>query len=111
MVLQILPMTQGVYGFMAAFLLLMGAGFLGEINQELMLNNSVGLTAIAIGLVVGLTGLSAIPQGQIASASINSYAQHEELFGKNMILSAMPETMAIFGLLIGIFLMMGVGLL
>ena len=111
MVLQVLPMTQGIYGLVTAVLLMMGAGFLGDANDELLLDNAVGITAIAIGLVVGLTGLSAIPQGQISSASISALARNEESFGKNIIFSAMPETMAIFGLLVAILLMQGVGLL
>lgn len=108
LILQVLPMTQGIYGLVAAMLLLVGSGFFGG---EVASDGALGVVAIAIGLVVGLTSISAMPQAQAASAGISSIPRNPDASGKSIILAAMPETMAIFGLLIAIILMLGVGIL
>jgi V/A-type H+-transporting ATPase subunit K len=113
LVLQALPMTQGIYGLLTAILLLMGAGLLGGGGKDVAfyVDPVIGLSAIAIGLAVGLTGISAIGQGITAGASIGGTARNPEVFSKGMIFTVMSETLAIFGLLVGILIMVGVGLL
>jgi V/A-type H+-transporting ATPase subunit K len=110
LVLQVLPMTQAVYGLLTAILLMMGAGLLGGGGAELA-NPMLGISAIGIGLVVGLTGISAANQGQVASSSISATARNPDVFARGIIYTIMPETIAIFGLLVGILLMTGLGLL
>jgi V/A-type H+-transporting ATPase subunit K len=113
LVLQAMPMTQGIYGLLVAILLLMFGGLLGGGggDVEFLSKPYIGLTAVAIGLAVGLTGISAIGQGITASASIGGAARNPEVFSKGMIFTVMSETLAIFGLLVGILLMVGVGFL
>ncbi len=113
LVLQILPMTQGVYGLLASILLLMGVGLLGgaAVPVGAAVDPQIGMVAIGIGIVVGLTGLSAFGQAVTASASIGATARNPEVAGKGIIFSVMPETLAIFGLLVAIFIMVGTGLL
>jgi len=108
LVLQVLPMTQSVYGLLTAILLMMGAGLLGGGKT---LEPWIGMAAIWIGLIVGLTGLSAINQGTIASASISSVGRNPEVAARGIIFTVMPETIAIFGLLVAILLMSGLGIL
>ena len=110
LVFQVLPMTQAVYGLLTAILLMMGAGLLGGGGAQLS-NPMLGLTAIGIGLVVGLTGISAANQGQVASSSIAATARNPDVAARGIIYTVMPETIAIFGLLVGILLMTGLGLL
>ena len=110
LVFQVLPMTQAVYGLLTAILLMMGAGLLGGGGATLT-NPMLGLSAIGIGLVVGLTGLSAANQGMVASASIAATARNPDVAARGIIYTVMPETIAIFGLLVGILLMTGLGLL
>jgi V/A-type H+-transporting ATPase subunit K len=111
LILQVLPMTQAVYGLLTAILLMMGAGLLGGGGKVVLSNPMVGKSAILIGLVVGLTGLSAINQGMIASASIAATGRNPEVVARGIIYTIMPETIAIFGLLVGILLMVGLDLL
>lgn len=111
LVFQVLPMTQAVYGLLTAILLMMGAGLLGGAGGADLSNPMLGLSAIGIGLVVGLTGISAINQGQVASSSISATARNPDVVARGIIYTVMPETIAIFGLLIGILLMTGLGLL
>jgi V/A-type H+-transporting ATPase subunit K len=110
LVFQVLPMTQAVYGLLTAILLMMGAGLLGGSGANLS-NPMLGLSAIGIGLVVGLTGISAANQGMVASASIAATARNPDVAARGIIYTVMPETIAIFGLLVGILLMTGLGLL
>ena len=65
----------------------------------------------ALLLFVGLTGISAANQGQVASSSIAATARNPEVAARGIIYTVMPETIAIFGLLVGILLMTGLGLL
>ncbi len=111
LVLQALPMTQSIYGLLTGILLMLGSGILGELDVGLMTSPVIGLAAIGIGLIVGLTGISAIPQGITSAAGISAYARNEETFAKSIIFSVMSETMAIFGLLAAILIMSGLALL
>ncbi len=108
LVLQVLPMTQSVYGLLTAILLMMGAGLLGA---EATISPLQGMGAIWIGLAVGLTGISAINQGMVASSSISAVGRNPDVAARGIIFTVMPETIAIFGLLVGILLMTGLGFL
>jgi V/A-type H+-transporting ATPase subunit K len=108
LVLQVLPMTQSVYGLLTAILLMMGAGLLGG---DKIVSPLMGIGAVWIGLAVGLTGISAVNQGMVASSSISSVGRNPDVAARGIIFTVMPETIAIFGLLVGILLMTGLGLL
>jgi V/A-type H+/Na+-transporting ATPase subunit K len=108
LILQVLPMTQSVYGLLTAILLMMGAGLLGG---TAIVSTLQGIGAIWIGLAVGLTGISAINQGMVASSSISAVGRNPDVASKGIIFTVMPETIAIFGLLVGILLMVGLKLL
>ena len=111
LVLQVLPMTQSVYGLLTAILLMMGAGLLGGGGGGTEVNSLMGMGAVWIGLAVGLTGISAINQGMVASSSISAVGRNPDVAARGIIFTVMPETIAIFGLLVGILLMTGLGLL
>jgi V/A-type H+-transporting ATPase subunit K len=108
LILQVLPMTQSVYGLLTAILLMMGAGLLGG---TAVVSSLQGMGAIWIGLAVGLTGISAVNQGMVASSSISAVGRNPDVASKGIIFTVMPETIAIFGLLVGILLMVGLQLL
>jgi len=64
-----------------------------------------GLIAIGAGIAVGLTGLaSALAEKEIGSAAIGAMAENEKLFGKGLILTVIPETIVIFGMVVAILL-------
>ncbi|MFH1014273.1 MAG: V-type ATP synthase subunit K [Thermoplasmatota archaeon] len=110
LVLQVLPMTQSVYGLLTAILLMMGAGLLGG-GADTTVGSIAGVGSIWIGLTVGLTGISAINQGMVASSSISAVGRNPDVAARGIIFTVMTETIAIFGLLAGILLMTGIGLL
>jgi len=109
LVLQVLPMTQAVYGLLTAILLMLGAGLLS--GGEAEVTELMGMGAMFVGLIVGITGISAINQGLVASASISATGRNPDVAARGIIFTVMPETIAIFGLLVGILLMTGLGLL
>jgi V/A-type H+-transporting ATPase subunit K len=111
LVLSVLPMTQAVYGLLTAILLMLGAGLLGGTARADMTNPVLGSAAVWIGLIVGLTGVSAINQGMVASSSISAVGRNEQVAARGIIFTVQTETIAIFGLLTGILLMTGLGLL
>ena len=82
MVLSALPATQGIYGFVAFFLLR---------------SMDVPAKVFGIGLSVGLVCmLSAIRQGQVCANGIAGMAQgHSYLFGNTIVLAVFPELYAI----------------
>ncbi|ASJ08274.1 V-type ATP synthase subunit K [Thermococcus siculi] len=112
LILEGLPMTQSIYGLITLFLILMVSGILGGGFKFTDPNNMDNVVKSAIllgaGLTVGLTGLSAIPQGIIASAGIGAVAKNPKTFTQGIIFAAMAETMAIFGL-VGALIMIVTG--
>ncbi|MBI2549416.1 V-type ATP synthase subunit K [Candidatus Woesearchaeota archaeon] len=62
----------------------------------------IGLSAaVAIGASAIATALA---EKSIATAAIGAMAEKEELFGKGLILTVIPETIIIFGLVVAIMI-------
>lgn len=73
---------------------------------EILYTNPEGLKAIGAALAIGLTGLaSAIAEKDIGTAAIGAMAENESLFGKGLILTVIPETIVIFGLVVAILIL------
>ena len=108
LVLVALPGTQGFYGFLGGFYIMMKIGLLtGAFNVSTM----GGLQLLFASLPVGLTCLiSGIYQGKAAAASIYLIAKRPEEMGKSIIMPAMVETYAVIGLLATILMVSGIGL-
>ena len=87
LILQLLPGTQGLYGFVIAFLIFIN--FLGA------------------SLPIAFTGLfSGIAQGKVAAAGIQILAKKPEHATKGIIFAAMVETYAILGFVISFLLVL-----
>lgn len=79
---------------------------LAEATVEQILANQRGLIAIGAGLAVGLSGIgSALAEKDIGAAAVGAMAEREELFGKGLIMTVIPETIVIFGLVVAILLL------
>ena len=109
LIFQALPQTQGIYGFLVAILILMGTGILGGGTADLTMG--AALASLGAGIAVGVAGLSAIGQGVVAGAAVGAVAEKENLLGKGMVFSVLPETQAIYGMLIAILMLLGAGVL
>ena len=65
-----------------------------------------GLVAVGASLAVGLTAVgSGIAEQGIGAAAVGAMAEKEELFGKGLILTVIPETLVILGLVIAIMIL------
>ena len=107
LILQALPGTQGIYGFLVGIMVMLNCGFLGG---NAALTASQGMYVLAACLPCALTGLiSGIHQGRVAAAGINVVAKRPNEVSNAMIYAAMVETYAILGLLISILLVINVG--
>lgn len=105
LLMQALPGSQGIYGLVGAFLILNGAGVLGG-ETSLVISNAVGLQYLIVGIPIGVAGIfSGMFQGMVSASGISMIAKDESLTARAMILSAMVETWAIFGVLISFILL------
>ena len=105
----VLPQTQALYGFIISVLLLTSVGMFGAIKAGITITQSIG--GIGAGLAIGLAAVSATGQGIVAASSIGASLRNRKAIGKSLVLSAIPETYAIFGLLVSILIMIGLKLM
>ena len=108
LVMVALPGTQGFYGFLGGFYIMMKIGLLTGAEAVTPMG---GLQLLFAALPVGMTGLiSGIYQGKASASSIYLIAKRPEEMGKAIILPAMVETYAVIGLLASILMVSGITL-
>ena len=104
LLLQALPGTQGIYGLLAGFWVLMKLGLLGGTPVEISVVQ--GLQIMLACLPIAIVGLvSGVYQGRTSAASIGMIARRPEETGRAIILPAMVETYAVLALLATILLL------
>ncbi|WP_291649187.1 V-type ATP synthase subunit K [Clostridium sp.] len=97
LVLQLLPGTQGLYGFVIGFLVFT------KMSSGMPLDQ--GLYLLGACLPIAFAGLwSGIAQGKVAAAGIQILAKNPEHNTKGIILAAMVETYALLGFVISFML-------
>ncbi len=104
LLLSALPGTQGIYGFVIAFLLLQKIALFTGDNPLTMV---VGWKVFAAGLPIALAGLmSGIHQGKVCAGGAMMTAKQPDDSAKALILAVFVEFYAILGFLVS-FLMLG----
>ncbi len=104
MLLQALPMTQGIYGMVIAFLIMVFSGIMGGTAD---LTVAEGAYYLFAALPIALGGwYSAIRQGEVAAAGVSVLAKRPEAVGKAVISASFVELYAILALLISILLVL-----
>ncbi|MFI3141648.1 MAG: V-type ATP synthase subunit K [Clostridia bacterium] len=107
LILQILPATQGLYGFIIAFLTINNLGFLSGSPVEITW--SQGLMYFGACLPIAIAGyFSAIYQGRVAATGVSLVAKQDSLLGKSMTMAAMVETYAVLALLVSVLLVLNI---
>jgi len=107
LLLEALPGTQGIYGFLGAIMVLQKVGLLG--GEVLSLSTALGWQIFFASLPIAFTGLtSGWFQGKVSAAGMGIVAKKPGESGKGIILSAMVETYAVLGLLATILLINGI---
>lgn len=99
LVLQMMSASQGLYGFIISFLILMNLGD-GLTFQK-------ALSYLCAGVIMGLSGyITAIQQSIAATAGIQILAKKPEHSTKGVLYSAMIETYAIFAFVVSMLLVL-----
>ena len=71
----------------------------------MMAELAVIVVVLSAAISVGITGLAAAwAEKHIGSAAVGAMAEKEELFGKGLVLTVIPETIVIFGLTVALVL-------
>lgn len=111
LVLQILPGTQGLYGFLTSFLFMIQLGIVAQGGNAAVTQMSTesGWAVLTVFLPIAVNGLiSAIFQGKVATAGIMMTAKQPDASGKGITMSVLVETYAILSLIISIMLVFSV---
>ena len=101
LVLELLPGTQGLYGFIVSFLVMLNIGVLGGTIAQL--TTQQGLLYLAACLPIAFGGLfSGIAQGKAAVAGISLVAKHDSEFSKAMVSVTLVEIYALLAFLVSL---------
>lgn len=105
-IMVVLPGTQGFYGFLGAFIVMLKLNFFGGAGLP-ELTPSLGLEVLISCLPIAFAGLvSAIFQGKVCSGGILMAAKRPEMaFKAGVIYAVMVEIYAVLGLLVTILLL------
>jgi V/A-type H+-transporting ATPase subunit K len=108
LLLQALPGTQGIYGMLIGFIVMVKINIFGEMVS---VSPEAGLKIIGACLPIAIVGLiSAIYQGKVAASSIAMVAKRPETSGKGITFTVMVETYAVLALLASFLLVNGIQL-
>lgn len=108
LILQALPGTQGIYGLLIAFLIMLKIGLLGG-EGMVPVTTAQGLYILAAALPIFIVGIiSGIAQGKAAASAIMLIAKRPEEIAKGMVYTAMVETYAVLALLISFLMLNGI---
>jgi len=107
--LQAFPGTQGIYGLLVGFWVLMKTGILGGSPIPLSLDQGcqIFFSCIPVGVVGFFSGWY---QGKTAAAAIGLIARNPGGVGKAIVMVTMVETYAVFSLLASLLLFNGISL-
>lgn len=106
LVLLALPGTQGIYGFVVAFLILQKTGLVAGAVAALTVPQ--GLALLLAGVPIAIGGLTAILQGKVCAAGVGLTARRPEESGKALVMGVFVEFYAVLGLLVSLFILFGV---
>lgn len=105
LILQILPGTQGLYGFITAIMVMIKIKLLSGTPVEL--TAAQGLQILAACLPMAFVGyFSAIGQARVAASGVSVVAKKPAEQSKAMVLSAMVETYAVLALLTSLLMIL-----
>ena len=108
LILQILPGTQGLYGFLAAILVLLQVGIIGGSFEPI--STATGLLYFGACLPIAVVGyFSGISQGKAAAAGVGIIAKKPDQSGKAITMAVMVETYAVLALLVSLLSIISVG--
>jgi V/A-type H+-transporting ATPase subunit K len=76
------------------------------VDPTALTSDPAGLIAIGAGIAVGLAGIGAgMGEQAIGAAAVGAMAEDEKFFGKGLLMTVIPESIAIFGLVVALILL------
>jgi len=103
LILEIIPSTNGIYGFVAAMLVMVKLNLFG--SEIIWLDYSQGALVLVACLPIAIVGyLAAIVQARIVAGVVGVIAKRPEDLGKGILIAVMVEFFTIIGLLVSIML-------
>ena len=107
LLLVALPGTQGIYGFLSAFLVMLKLGLVGDVLKSASVYQ--GWQILIACFPVAFAGLvSGIHQGKVCASGVYMVAKQPKDLMKPVIMAALVETYAVLGLLITILLLISI---
>jgi V/A-type H+-transporting ATPase subunit K len=107
LLLSALPGSQAVYGLLVAILTLQNTGLLSGVAKVVSFEQ--GMMLLLAGIPVGLTCLlSGTYQGKVLASGIQMIAKDKSKVGQVIIMGALVETFAVFGLLVSLLMINGI---
>ena len=107
LLLQALPGTQGIYGLLIAFIVMVKVGLLSGSMAELSVVQGASIFAACMPIAfVGL--ISGISQGKAAAAGVMLVGKKPSELAKGMLFAAMVETYAFLALLVSFLMLNGI---
>jgi len=104
LILQALPSTNGIYGFLIAILILIQDGM--PLGGALATGQSIdGMTYFLAALPVGIVGLVAgIAQAKAAASAIYMTGKRPELAARGIVMASMIETYPLIAVLVSVLI-------
>ena len=109
LVLELLPGTQGLYGFIVAVIIMLNVGALGG-SIAVDMSFTEGLLYFVASLPIALGGFfSAMAQGRAATAGVGLIAKKAEDFSKAMVSTTLVEIYALLAFLVSLLSVIAIG--
>lgn len=107
LVLTLLPGTQGLYGFIVGFMIMISAGIMGGTAADL--TSAQGAAYFAASLPIAVGGLiSAIAQGKAAVSGIALTAKSDANFSKAMVSVTLVEIYALLSFIVSLLIVLNI---
>ena len=76
------------------------------LTPEMIQASQAGMKAMAAAIAVGSTGIATgLAEMTIGSAAVGATAENKDVFGLVLLLTVIPETIVIFGLVVALLLL------
>lgn len=109
MILQVIPGTQGLYGFVIWFVVISKLGLLSGNIPDVSVMQGLQMLGACLPMAIA-GGMSAPAQGRVAAGTVNLLAKKPNDWFKGVMLCAVVEFYAILGLLASFLMISNIAL-
>ncbi|HCA30485.1 MAG TPA: V-type ATP synthase subunit K [Ruminococcaceae bacterium] len=106
LILQLLPGTQGLYGFVVAVMILNGIGILGT-AQDVSFTQGVGYLVASLPVAIG-GWISAVAQARVAVTGVSIVSKSPNQSSKAIISATLVEFYALLSFIISFLMVMNI---